>query len=165
MSTTSRTRAVVLLAVAFGVGAVAGGVALTSAIRMGKADFVYPAGRAPGSSGSGRQDWTRRIGIEGELRDTVLAISRRGERGIDSIVRGRMRGSMDSLWESVRPEVETRRTETRTEIRALLSPVQQVSYDSLTKASDENRRRTRDQGGRGGPGGQDERGGGTRGSR
>ncbi len=165
MSTRSRTQAVALLLTAFGVGAVAGGAALTSAIRNGKADFVFPEGRAPVAGNQGRQDWTRRIGLEGELRDTVMAISRRGERGIDSIVRGAMGSTMDSLWESVRPAVEARRSETRAQIRGLLSPELQVRYDSLTKANDENRRRMREQG-RSGPGGQDGRGGGgTRGSR
>lgn len=165
MSSTSRTRAMVLLMAAFGVGVVAGGAGLTSAIRNGKADFVFPSGRSPGSNGQGRQDWTKRFGLEGELRDTVMAISRRGECGIDSIVRDAMGATMDSLWEAVRPAVETRRAQTRTEIRALFSAEQQVRYDSLTKANDENRRKMREQG-RTGPCGQDGRGGGgPRGSR
>ncbi len=151
--TTSRTRAMVLLVAAFLVGVLVGGTALTSAIRAGKAGFVFRGGRGMMGGPWAGGDWTRRFGLEGSARDTVLAIRRRGEVAMDSIVHARIGLQMDSLWESVRAEIEARRGQTRSEIRALLSPTQQLRYDSMTKAADENRRRMREQGGRGGPGG------------
>lgn len=163
--TTSHNRAVALLVTAFVVGVLVGGVALTMAFRAGKADFVFRGGRGMAWGGA---DWTKKLDLAGSTRDTVLAIRRRGEHALDSIVRSKIGPQMDSLWESVRTEIESRRGQTRSEIRALLSPTQQQRYDSMTKAADENRRRMRAQGGRGGPGGpagSAGRGGSPRGSR
>ncbi len=166
--TTSRTRALVLLLVAFAVGIVVGGFALTSAIRAGKADFAVRPGRGSASGGSwrGGSDWMRRLELADTVRDSVMVVARNGECALDSIVRGRIGAQMDSLWEAVRPEIETRRAQTRSETRTLLSPTQQEIYDSMTKATDENRRRMRSHPmSRCGPGGMDGRGGGGRGSR
>jgi hypothetical protein len=166
--TTSRTRAVVLLVVAFAVGIVVGGVALTSAIRAGKADFAVRGERSPGMGGPWRgPEWMRRLELADSVRDSVMVIARSGECAIDSMVRNRIGVEMDSLWEAVRPEIETRRAQTRSETRALLSPTQQEIYDSMTKATDENRRKMRENPvSRCGPGGMSGRGGGgSRGSR
>lgn len=143
--TTSRTRALVLLLVAFVVGTMVGGVALTGAVRAGKADFVIRGGHGPGSGGPGRgYDWIRRLELADSVRDSVMVVARNGECALDSIVRSRIGAEMDSLWESVRTDIEARRAQTRSETRALLSPTQQVRYDSMTKAADENRRRMRE---------------------
>jgi len=142
--TTSRTRALVLLVVAFTVGTIVGGLALTGAVRAGKADFVIRGGRGPGSGGPGRgYDWMRRLELADSVRDSVMVVARTGECALDSIVRARIGPQMDSLWESVRTDIEARRAQTRSETRALLSPTQQVRYDSMTKAADDNRRRMR----------------------
>ncbi|MDX2262163.1 MAG: hypothetical protein SFU84_10760 [Gemmatimonadales bacterium] len=164
--TTSRTRALVLLVVAFTVGTIVGGVALTGAVRAGKADFVIRGGRGPGSGGPGRgYDWVRRLELADSVRDSVMAVARTGECALDSIVRTRIGAQMDSLWESVRTDIETRRAQTRSETRALLSPPQQVRYDSMTKAADENRRRMREMPMNRCTGATAGRGGGPRGSR
>lgn len=144
---TSRTRAQLLLLVAFVVGVVVGGVGLTMAFRAGKADFL---GRGPGGSGRsggpgggsvGFATWVAKgLDASVEQRDSIIAIFERGTAAMDTI-RGRIRPQVDSLVESIRPAVETVRQRSRTEVRALLTPPQQTRYDSMNQAMDENRRK------------------------
>jgi len=76
---------------------------------------------------------------------------------------------MDSLFQQIRPAIETRREQTRTEVRMLLTPAEQVRYDSMNRADDDQRKKLRDQGPPSGPctspGGQGPRGGFDRGPR
>jgi len=155
---TSRTRAVALLFVAFAAGTVVGVAGLTTAFRSGKADFVWRGmgggGRGPNSGGPGGSPgaWVaKELDVSAEHRDSIIAIYKRGSAAVDSIVRTGIRAPMDSLWESIRPAVEARRLQTRADVRALLTSQQQVRYDSMTQASDENRKKMRDQSSRGGP--------------
>jgi hypothetical protein len=94
---------------------------------------------------------------------------------MDSL-RKRIRPAIDSLFQTIRPAVELRREQTRTEIRALLTPPQRERYDSMNHADDAQRQKSRDQGGAppngggggpcsGSPGGPGPRGGFDRGSR
>lgn len=161
--TTSRTRAVLLLATALVVGVVIGVAGLTSMIRAGKADFVWrgggswgpgvPGGRGPGggrNSGYGQYlDRELDLNLNAATRDSVSAIWKRSE---DSIweISGRVAPQMDSLYQIIRPDIEARRTQTRAEIRALLAPPQQQRYDSMVKAYDEQRRKMNEQRRRGG---------------
>lgn len=146
---TSRTRAVVLLLAAFAVGIVVGVVGLTAAFRAGKADFIWhgsSGGHGMGGGPGGQGAWVaRQLDVAADRRDSIVAIYKRGSAAIDSMVRGNIGAQMDSLWESIRPAVETRRQQTRTEVRLLLTPPQQVRYDSMNQALDANRKKMREQ--------------------
>ncbi|MEP6590226.1 MAG: hypothetical protein ABJC19_03495 [Gemmatimonadota bacterium] len=151
----SRNRAMALLFAAFMAGTVVGVVGLTAAFRAGKADFVWRG--AAGSRGPGGPQGTgqgarvaKELAVSADHRDSIVAIYKRGGAAMDSIVRNAIAPQMDSLWESIRPMVDARRQQTRVEVRALLTPPQQERYDSMNKASDENRKKMRDQS-RGGP--------------
>lgn len=152
---TSRTRAMLLLLAAFAVGIVVGVAGLTSAFRAGKADFVWRGmggGRGMGAGPSGGPGaWVaKELAVTRDKRDSVVAIYKRGSAAIDSIVRGNIGARMDSLWESTRPAVEARRSQTRAEVRALLTRPQQERYDSMNHSIDENRTKMHSQS-RGGP--------------
>lgn len=140
MSTT-RTRAQVLLLVAFLAGAAVGVAGLTMAVRSGKAGFVWRGmGRGQGGPGGGPAAWiAKELNVSAEQRDSISAIFKRGA------------AAMDTIFETIRPAVETRRQQSRTEVRAILTPPQQVRYDSMNQAMDENRKKQRDQSPRGGP--------------
>jgi len=149
---TSRTRAMVLLFVAFAAGLVVGVAGLTTAFRAGKADFIWRGmggggrGMMGGGPAGGMGAWVaKELDVKAEKRDSIIAIYKRGSAAVDSIVHGSISAPMDSLWESVRPAVEARRLQTRADVRALLTPPQQVRYDSMTQASDANRKKMRDQ--------------------
>lgn len=148
MSTTTRTRALVLLVAAFAAGIVVGVAGLTTAFRAGKADFIWHgpnSGRAQGGTPGGLgARVAKELDVKDAQRDSIIVLYKRGSTAMDSIM-GSIRTPMDSLWETVRPMVETRRQQTRTEVRALLTPPQQVRYDSMNQASDENRKKMRDQ--------------------
>lgn len=147
----------VLLLAAFVVGMVVGVAGLTTAFRAGKADFIWRGvGGGRGMMGGGGPSggmgaWVaKELEVSGSTRDSIVAIYKRGSAAVDSIVQGSISAPMDSLWESVRPAVEARRLQTRADVRTLLNPQQQVRYDSMTQASDANRKKMRDQS-RGGP--------------
>jgi hypothetical protein len=169
--TTSRTRAMTLLAVAFVVGVVVGGGALSMAVRAGKADWVWRSAGRPGGGrgGFGPQqrtpygaylDSTLRLGLDQVAKDSVTALYRAGMAQMDSINKG-MWLKVDSAVQPFRAPLDSVRANTRAEIRSLIKADGQVRFDSLMKATDEQRRRRRDQGpgggrgdggGRGGPG-------------
>lgn len=171
--TGSRTRAMTLLVVAFVAGAAIGGGTLAMLVRAGKAEWFWRMARpAPGRQGPGRSrpqygvvlDSTLKLGLDQPTKDTISAIWRRGVARIDSIWGNNheMWAKVDSVLQPYRAPVEASRTQTRNEIRALLSAPQQVRYDSLVKAADEMRRRRREQGpgsGSGSRGGPGDRGG------
>lgn len=133
--TTSRTRAVVLLGVAFLLGIGVGVLWFKLGGRQGGARSVQ-GGRGP--------SWMRELDLDATQMDSVRAIYSRGECAMDSI-RVRLKTPMDSLFELIRPEVEARRAVMRQEVRALLSPTQQERYDSMVQQSDSTRRRMREQ--------------------
>lgn len=137
---TSRTRAVVLLGAAFLLGLTAGGAGIAMAARSGK---VHLDGRGPGDRGDSRGGWMSELDLSTEQRDSVQAAYRLRECGMDSVFK-RIRPQTDSLYETIRADVEARRELTRNHIRALLAPTQQERYDSIVRSDDENRRRQRD---------------------
>jgi hypothetical protein len=157
--TTSRTRAVTLLITALVVGIIVGGSALTMAVRKGKADFVFRGMRGPGGRGNGGRDgggkhteWLARelnITVGAAVADSINAIYCRRVVGIDSVLASyqeRNRPLMDSLYEGIRPEIEARRDQSRSGIRALLTPDQRVRYDSMIAVDDSSRRAMRSAG-------------------
>lgn len=168
----TRARAMTLLGLAFALGLVVGGASLAMAARSGKASWILHTNRNSGRMGYGASlDRRLQLKLDLAMRDSITAIACRGLTAMDSL-RQQLRPSMDSLFQLVRPAIETRRGETRTAIRALLTPVQQERYDSMNRAEDEQRRKVRDQGpsgpgpcSGGGPGGQGSRGGFNRGPR
>jgi len=150
----SRTRAVTLLGLAFALGLIVGGASLAMAARSGKAGWIW-RGRGPGRpNGSYGANLDRRLhlNLDPAKRDSITAIACRGMASMDSL-RSPLRQPIDSLFQTIRPAIETRRQQTRTEIRALLAPAEQERYDSMNRADDEGRQKLRDQGPPGGGGG------------
>lgn len=168
----SRTRAMTVVGLAFVLGLIVGGASVALAARSGNAPWVLRGGRGPGRGNGGYGGiLDRRLNLDLDLakRDSITAITCRGMTVMDSL-RQQLRQPMESLFQQIRPAVETRRAQTRTEIRELLTAPQQARYDSMNRADDEQRKRVRDQGlvGSGGPctgspGGQGPRGGFDRG--
>jgi hypothetical protein len=168
--TTSRTRAMGLLAVAFAFGLIVGGASIAMAARGGKATWIWRGGRGP-SRGNNNVDWGTRLdqrlhlGLAPATRDSVSAIWKRGMTVLDSIQQpiapalDSIRRQVDSVWQRVAPAVKERRDQTRQEIEALLSPLQKEKYDSMNTADDAQRKEIHDQGARGGPPGMGSRGG------
>ena len=157
----SRSRAMTLLGLAFLLGIIVGGGVIVQAVRSGNASWIW-RGRGPGRSNGGFLAVDRlHLKLDQPKRDSIMAISCRGMAAIDTIlqsIRGerdslnqRIRPKLDSLFQTIRPAIETRRRQTRTEIRALLTPPQQERYDSLNRGDDEQRKKARDQGGNGSP--------------
>jgi hypothetical protein len=161
-----------VVGLAFALGLIVGGASMAMAGRSGKPPWFLRNGRGPGrGSGGYGVNLDRRLRLDLDLakRDSITAIACRGMTVMDSL-RQPLRQPMDSLFQQIRPAIETRRAQTRTEIRALLTAPQQARYDSMNRADDEQRKKVRDQGppGSGGPctgspGGQGPRGGFDRG--
>lgn len=151
MTTTSTTRAVVLLGAAFLLGLVAGGGAMR---------LTDKSGRGPGDRDRcevrHRQVcfWAEELQLTTEQQERLLAQYREGEVRLDSI-HGLIRPQMDSLYQLVRPAVDSQRMVFREQFRPLLTPEQREKYDSTVAAMDEQRRQSRDRntGEPGGPGG------------
>ena len=184
----SRSRAMMLLGLAFVLGLIVGGGAVVQAVRSGNAGWIW-RGRSwghPGGSYGASLDRKLHLNLELAKRDSITAISCRGLAAMDSIrlplrqpmdsLSKLIRPAIDSLFQTIRPMVEFRRAQTRTEIRTLLTAPQQERYDSMNRADDQQRKRMRDQRGpslngggggpcSGGPGGSGPRGGFDRGSR
>ena len=124
-----------LLGLAFLLGLIAGGGVIVQAVRSGNASWVW-RGRTPGrpgGNGSYGQSLERRLhlNLDQSKRDSITAIACRGMAAMDTIrmpLRQPMSTFSDSLFQTIRPAVETRREQTRTEIRALLTQVQQQRY-------------------------------------
>jgi hypothetical protein len=146
--TTSRTRAMVLLGLAFGLGLFAGGAGMAVAARSGKVEID----RRDTNGRGGGPGWMRELGLTEPQRDSIMGIYRRDGQGVDSLMR-RIRPQTDSLYDLIRPEVDARRAETRRVVRSLLTPIQQERYDSMVQAYDAERQKMREQSrsGQGGP--------------
>ncbi len=151
MTTTSKTRAVVVLGAAFLLGLVAGGAAM---------QVMDKSGGRPGN----RRDcdvrhqrvcyWAGELQLTTEQQESMLNVYRDGEARMDSLQKT-IRPAMDSLFQAIRPGVDSQRHAIRDMIRPLLTPEQREKYDSVNTAMDEQRRqgRERTNGGPGGPGG------------
>ncbi len=168
----SRTRAMTLLCAAFAIGLIVGVGGLTLAARAGKANWVW-RGRASGRQSQGygaNLDRKLDFKLAPSTRDSISAVWCRGQVAMDSI-RQTLRLPMDSLFQLIRPAVDMRREQSRSELRAFLSAPQRQRYDSMVRADDEQRKKMRDQGGppatggpcTGTPGGPGPRGGFDRG--
>lgn len=174
----SRSRAMTLLGLAFVLGLIVGGGVVVQAVRSGNAGWAWRghSGGRPGAGSYGASlDRKLHLNLEPAKRDSITAIACRGLAAMDSL-RTPLRQPMDSLFQTIRPVVELRRAQARTEIRSLLTPPQRERYDSMNRADDEQRKKMRDQGGSslngggggpcsGSPGGSGPRGGFDRGSR
>lgn len=132
--TRSRTGAVAMLIAAFAIGGLVGGAATSMADRRThKTRSEHPQ----------RPSYVDRLGTEIGLsdpqKDSVRAILERHQ------------PAMDSLWESIRPLLQSERQVIRNQIAALLTPEQQARYvelqrqDSLRRAEAERNRNARRQ--------------------
>jgi Spy/CpxP family protein refolding chaperone len=148
MTTTSTTRAVVLLGAAFLLGLVAGGGAVKMTDKPGRR--------------SGDRDrcevhhrlvcyWAEELQLTTDQQESLLNVYRAGEATVDSIHKT-IRPAMDSLYQTIRPSVDSQRLGIREQVRPLLTPEQREKYDSSVTAWDAQRRQNRDRNGStGGP--------------
>ena len=140
MTTTSRTRALLLLTAAFAVGAVVGGVGMN--MKDGN-----------GRSRSNRDDcvvkhrqacyWAEELTLTSDQQDSLVAVYRIGEKLVDSVHKS-IRPAVDSIYQSVRPQVDSQRVRIREQVRPLLTTMQRERYDSIVNAWDESRGRNRE---------------------
>lgn len=143
---TSRTRAVALLGAVFLVGAVAGGL-VTDAFDgkdRDKRDFPECDVQHPRVC-----RWAEELQLTAEQQQEMLQVYRNAEAQMDSIHRP-IRTPIDSIYQSVRPRVDSLRGAIRAMVRPLLTPDQQVKYDSVNTVWDENRRKDRERNPNGG---------------
>jgi Spy/CpxP family protein refolding chaperone len=138
--TASRTRAMLLLGLAFGLGLFAGGAGMAVAARSGKVEIDR---RGTNGRGGG-WGWMRELDLSETQRDSIMGIYRRDGEGVDSLMRS-IRPQTDSLFDLIRPEVDARRAETRRQVRTILTPIQQERYDSMVQAYDAERQKMREQ--------------------
>ena len=140
-----------LLGTAFALGLIVGGASLAMAARAGNATWIW-RGRGPRTTaGYGiRIDRALKLNLDAARRDSITAIWERQRHDVDSLQRT-IAPQVDSLFQIIRPAIETRRSETRSAIRALLTAPQQTKYDSMNTADDAQRRKMHDQAVRGGP--------------
>ena len=86
----------------------------------------------PGRHGSGPEGYlgrlTRHLDLTPAQRDSVRAVLDRHQPGFDSV------------WAESRPRFETLRARVRSDIRAQLTPEQQLRYDSMIARRDSMRR-------------------------
>jgi len=140
VTTTSKTRAVVLLGAAFSIGLTVGALAMAVANRE-------QDGRRHDSSCTVRSGrvcfWAGMLQLTSDQQDSLVKIYRSSESATDSI-HGTIRPAMDSIYQTIRPRVDSQRTILREEVRSILTPIQREKYDSTTHAYDEERRRGRD---------------------
>ncbi len=145
MSFSSRTQALVLLGVALLCGGV-GGYALRTA--AGSAE--------PPRSGPEARGWMKALHLTSEQVDTVNRIWRKNEQLVNELTETRIGAQKDSLWEiihpawdslyaTIRPGVDSIRTQTRAATRAVLPDSVRVRYDSIIAAADSSRRRELEQ--------------------
>lgn len=143
-----------LLALAFALGLIVGGASLAMAARSGKAAWIWRSAHGTGRSAGYGVNLDRRLhlNLDAAARDSISAVACRGMTAMDSL-RQPLRQPMDSLFQQIRPAIETRREQTRTEIGAILTPAARTRYDSMNRADDEQRKKSHDQGapGSGGP--------------
>jgi hypothetical protein len=144
---TSRTRAFTLLAAAFVLGGVAGGIAMRSLGATGERDRDRPECdvRHPRVC-----RWASELQLTTEQQEGMLQVYRDAEARMDSIYRP-IHAPVDSIYQTVKPRVDSLRVSIREMIRPLLTPVQREKYDSVNAAYDENRRRDRERSPNGGP--------------
>ena len=140
MTTTSTTRAVVLLGAAFLLGLVAGGGAMM---------WTDKSGRGPGDRDRCEVRhrlvcfWAEELQLTADQQESLLSVYRTGEATVDSIHKT-IRPAMDSLYQLIRPSVDSQRLGLREQVRPLLTPEQREKYDSSVTAWDAQRRQGRD---------------------
>lgn len=129
--TRSRLGAAGLLIATFVLGALGGGAATSLADRAGH----RTRGNHP------RPSYIERLGAD-------LGLSDAQKDSVQAVL-DRHQPAMDSLWESIRPLLQSERQAIRTQITALLSPEQRAEYtelqlqDSLRRAERERSRNDR----------------------
>jgi hypothetical protein len=131
----------VLLGVAFALGAVAGGAGVT---------YAKKSDRGRGSSNGDcvvrhRRVcyWVGELQLTPEQQESMLGVYRDGEREMEAI-QGRIRPAIDSIYQTVRPEVDAQRHSLADRVRPILTTPQRERYDSIVNAFDEQRRRGRE---------------------
>ncbi len=167
MTTTSRTRAMVLLIVMFAVGLATGVGGTAIALRTGKPGWLWRVGRlSPREPYGTMLNRQLQLHLDPAVRDSINAVSRRGMQDLamiwqDTIYRP-LRAKTDSILMPLRSAVDSSRKQTQLKVRNLLTPAQRERLDSMIKADSIARRQgfgNRDGGGpRGAPGNPGQRG-------
>lgn len=147
MTTTSKTRAVVLLGAAFSIGLTVGALAMVAANR--------PDDHRRGDSSCtvrSRQVcfWAGMLQLAPDQQDSMLAVYHQGEMTMDSVHKT-IRPAMDSIYQTIRPRVDSQRVILREQVRPILTPTQREKYDSATRNWDDERQKSRDRSDKGGP--------------
>lgn len=149
MTTTSKTRAVVLLGAAFSIGLSVGALAMVAANR--------PDDHRGGDSSCSVRSrqvcfWAGVLELTSTQQDSMLAVYRRGEAIMDSVHKT-IRPQMDSIYQIIRPRVDSQRVILREQVRPILTPTQREKYDSATRNWDDERQKGRERSapGAGGP--------------
>ena len=151
MTTTSTTRAVVLLAVAFVLGLVVGGAAMR---------YTDGGGKRPGDRGDCAVrhprvcKWAEELQLTKDQQEQLLAVYREGEVRMDSLQRT-IRPDIEAIYRTIHPQVDSQRQELRARVRPLLTLEQREKYDSPLASWDRDRRQNpaRQPGAPGTPGG------------
>ncbi len=140
MTTTSTSRALLLLAVAFVLGLVVGG----SVMGLSRDDDRRRGNRGNCEVRSQRVCmWTEVLDLSAEQQEQLVGVYKQGEVAVDSIQRN-IRPPIDSIYQTIRPAIDSQRMQLREEVKSILTPEQREKYDSTTTAWDEQRRQNRD---------------------
>lgn len=140
MTTTSTSRAVLLLAVAFVLGLVVGG----SVMGLSGNDDRRRGNRGDCEVRSQRVCmWTDVLQLTPEQQEQLVGVYKQGEVAVDSIQRP-IRPPIDSIYQTIRPSIDSQRLLLREQVKEILTPTQREKYDSTTTAWDEQRRQNRD---------------------
>ena len=167
MTSTSRTRAMVLLMVMFAVGLATGVGGTAIVLRTGKAGWLWRVGRPSLREPYGTMlDRKLQLHLDPAVRDSINAVSRRGMQELAMIWQDTtyrpLRAKTDSILMPLRSAVDSSRKQTQLKVRSLLTPGQRERLDSMINADSIARRQgfgNRGGGLRGGPGGPGQRGG------
>jgi len=127
----SRSAAVRLLALAFALGALAGGAAIMVAERGNH----HPEARA-----GGRQGYLTMLKDE-------LGLSAGQEKAVTDVL-DRHEPVMDSIWRTVRPQFDAERQAARRDIRAVLTAEQVAKFDAMMARRDSAHRAKEDEHGK-----------------
>lgn len=149
MTTTSKTRAVVLLGASFLLGLVAGGAAMQWTERS---DRDHDDRRSCAVRSGRVCMWASVLQLTTEQQEGMLQVYRDNEPRFDSIYRT-IRPVVDSMYRGIQPAVDAQRHAVREMIRPLLTPEQRARYDSINTVDDDRRRQGFPNGGPGMPGG------------
>ncbi len=124
----TRSAALLLIAMLL-LGTTVGVIGTVVAARNGVGALHYHKDRGPRGPREFFDRLTRDLALTEVQQDSVQAILEAN------------RAEVDSLWKEMSPRFETLRMRLRSEIRAQLSPAQQITFDEMSRRNDSMRNR------------------------